>query len=35
MGFYDMTGVLDGVLAGLHVGDVRYEPTQHAGFPPW
>ncbi len=34
MGFYDMTGVLDGLLAGLHVGDVRYEPTEHAAFHP-
>ena len=34
MGFYDMAGVLDGLLAGLHVGDVRYEPTEHAAFHP-
>jgi len=34
MDFYDMTGVIDGLLTGLHVGDVRYEPTAHAAFHP-
>jgi phenylalanyl-tRNA synthetase beta chain len=34
MGFYDMTGVIDGLLTGLHVGNVRYEPAAHAAFHP-
>ena len=34
MDFYDMTGVLDGLLAGLHVDNVYYEPTDHAAFHP-
>ncbi len=34
MDFYDMTGVVDGVLAGLHVGNIQYEPAAHATFHP-
>jgi phenylalanyl-tRNA synthetase beta chain len=34
MDFYDMTGVMDGLLAGLHVGEIRYEPFEHAAFHP-
>ena len=34
MDFYDMTGVVDGELAGLHVGNIQYEPAAHATFHP-
>ena len=34
MNFYDMTGVMDGLLSGLHVGEIRYEPSEHAAFHP-
>jgi phenylalanyl-tRNA synthetase beta chain len=34
MDFYDMAGVIDGLLAGLHVGEVQYEPADHAAFHP-
>ncbi len=34
MDFYDMTGVIEGLLAGLHVGEVQYEPADHASFHP-
>ncbi|MEE9217022.1 MAG: phenylalanine--tRNA ligase subunit beta [Anaerolineales bacterium] len=34
MDFYDMTGVIDGLLTGLHVGTIQYEPTEHAAFHP-
>ena len=32
--FYDITGVIDGLLSGLHVGNVQYEPATHATFHP-
>ncbi len=34
MDFYDLKGMLEAVLAGLHLGDVRYEPGQHPSFHP-
>jgi phenylalanyl-tRNA synthetase beta chain len=34
MDFYDMTGVMDGLLSGLHVGEIRYEPSEHGAFHP-
>jgi phenylalanyl-tRNA synthetase beta chain len=34
MDFYDITGVVDGLLTGLHVGDVRYEPAEHPTYHP-
>ncbi|MCK4898385.1 MAG: hypothetical protein KAS38_06395, partial [Anaerolineales bacterium] len=34
MDFYDLKGVVDAMLAGLYLEDVRYEPTQHPSFHP-
>jgi phenylalanyl-tRNA synthetase beta chain len=34
MDFYDMTGVMDGLLSALHVGEIRYEPSEHGAFHP-
>ena len=34
MAFYDMTGVIDGLLTGLHVGNIQYEPAADATFHP-
>ncbi|MFQ5921334.1 MAG: phenylalanine--tRNA ligase subunit beta [Anaerolineales bacterium] len=34
MDFYDMTGVIDELLTGLHVGNVQYAPAAHATFHP-
>jgi len=34
MDFYDMAGVIDGLLTGLHVSGVQYEPAEHPSFHP-
>jgi len=34
MDFYDMKGVVTGLLDGLHIGDVQYEKGQHGSFHP-
>jgi phenylalanyl-tRNA synthetase beta chain len=34
MDFYDLKGVLQAVLEGLHISDVRYEPGSHPSFHP-
>ncbi len=34
MDWYDLKGVVDGLLEGLKVGEVAYEPAEHASFHP-
>jgi phenylalanyl-tRNA synthetase beta chain len=34
MDFYDLKGVVEGLLDGLHVAGVRYEPAEHPSFHP-
>ncbi len=34
MDFFDLKGVLESVLAGLHVTDVRFQPAEHPAFYP-
>jgi phenylalanyl-tRNA synthetase beta chain len=34
MDFYDLKGILETTFAGLHLGEVRYEPGQHPSFHP-
>ncbi|HVN55119.1 MAG TPA: phenylalanine--tRNA ligase subunit beta [Anaerolineaceae bacterium] len=34
MDFFDLKGILEGLFAGLHIEDVRYEPGEHSSFHP-
>ena len=34
MDFYDLKGMVEGMVAGLHLDDVRYAPTEHISFHP-
>lgn len=34
MDFYDLKGVVEGLLEGLHVGTVEYRPTEHHSYHP-
>ena len=34
MDFYDLKGIIAGLLDGLHLGDIQYEPAQHPSFHP-
>ena len=34
MGYYDLKGIVESLLEGLHLGTVEYEPTEHPSFHP-
>jgi phenylalanyl-tRNA synthetase beta chain len=34
VGFFDLKGVVESMLTGLHVGDIAFKPTQHRAYQP-